>query len=112
MTDDILHGPLVGKIFRFALPAAFTIICEQLVNNTDVVRLGKYVGDSAMAAVGNDTPVVSLLISLLVGLSLGANVIMAQALGGKEKEGARRILHRASSFLCWWVSLLQQSVKS
>ena len=87
MTDDILHGPLVGKIFRFALPAAITIICEQLVNNTDVILLGKYVGDSAMAAVGNDTPVVSLLVSLLVGLSLGGQCDHGPGIGRKEKRG-------------------------
>jgi len=44
MTDSFLKGPLAGKLFRFALPVAFTIICEQLVNATDVLILGKFVG--------------------------------------------------------------------
>ncbi|WP_455788406.1 MATE family efflux transporter [Acidaminococcus fermentans] len=98
MTDSFLKGPLAGKLFRFALPVAFTIICEQLVNATDVLILGKFVGADAMAAVGNDMPVISLLISLLVGLSLGSNVLLAQAIGGGNKAVARKILHTSLLF--------------
>lgn len=94
-SDNFLQGPLAGKLFRFAMPVAFTIICEQLVNGTDVLVLGQFVGPEAMAAVGNDTPVLTLLISLLVGLSLGANVLLAQAVGGHKDSEAERILHTA-----------------
>lgn len=98
MTENFLQGPLAGKLFRFALPVAFTIICEQLVNGTDVFVLGKFVGSAAMAAVGNDVPVVSLLISLLVGLSLGTNVILAQAVGARQEAAVQRILHTSLLF--------------
>ena len=64
-SDNFLQGPLAGKLFRFAVPVAFTIICEQLVNGTDVLVLGQFVGPEAMAVVGNDMPVLTLLISLL-----------------------------------------------
>uniref|UniRef100_UPI003FEF27AA MATE family efflux transporter n=1 Tax=Megasphaera elsdenii TaxID=907 RepID=UPI003FEF27AA len=98
MTESFLKGTLVGQLFRFALPVAFTIICEQLVNGTDVFVLGKFVGPAAMAAVGNDVPVVSLLISLLVGLSLGTNVTLAQAVGARKEAAARKILHTSLLF--------------
>lgn len=64
-SDNFLQGPLAGKLFRFAVPVAFTIICEQLVNGTDVLVLGQFVGPEAMAVVGNDMPILTLLISLL-----------------------------------------------
>lgn len=98
MTESFLKGPLAGRLFRFALPVAFTIICEQLVNGTDVFVLGKFVGPAAMAAVGNDVPVISLLISLLVGLSLGTNVTLAQAVGARKEAAARKILHTSLLF--------------
>lgn len=98
MTESFLKGPLAGKLFRFALPVAFNIICEQLVNGTDVFVLGKFVGPAAMAAVGNDVPVVSRLISLLVGLSLGTNVTLAQAVGARKEAAARKILHTSLLF--------------
>lgn len=62
-SDNFLQEPLAGKLFRFAV--AFTIICEQLVNGTDVLVLGQFVGPEAMAVVSNDMPVLTLLISLL-----------------------------------------------
>lgn len=43
-SDNFLQGPLAGKLFRFAMPEAFTIICEQLVNGTDILVLGQFVG--------------------------------------------------------------------
>ena len=64
-SDNFLQGPLAGKLFRFAVPVAFTIICEQLVNGTVVLVVGQFVGPEAMAVVGNDMPVLTLLISLL-----------------------------------------------
>ena len=64
-SDNFLQGPLAGKLFRFAVPVAFTIICEQLVNGTDVLVLGQFVGPEAMAVVGNYMPVLTLLISFL-----------------------------------------------
>lgn len=98
MTNDILQGPLAGKIIRFALPVAFTIICEQLVNNTDVLLLGNFVGSDAMAAVGNDTPVIAVLITLLFGLSMGTNVIMAQAVGAKDRKAMGNIVRTSIPF--------------
>lgn len=98
MKNDFLHGPIAKPLFTFAMPIAFTIIFEQLVNTTDVLVLGQFVGKSAMAAVGNDGPVLSLLISLLVGLSLGVNVVIAQYLGGKKYEEARIAEHTGLLF--------------
>ena len=98
MKNDFLHGPIAKPLFTFAMPIAFTIIFEQLVNTTDVLILGQFVGKSAMAAVGNDGPVLSLLISLLVGLSLGVNVVIAQYLGGKKYEEARLAEHTGILF--------------
>lgn len=90
---DMLHGPLVGKMIWFALPLAFTSVFQQLFNAADVVVLGQLVSMNAMAAVGNNTPIVSLLVALLVGLALGANVVIAQRLGGGNAKHARRAVH-------------------
>lgn len=95
---DMLHGSIGGKLFRFAMPIAFTIIFEQLVNTTDVLVLGQFVGTAAMAAVGNDGPILALLISLLVGMSLGANVVIAQHIGAKEEESISGAVHTAVLF--------------
>ena len=81
---DMLNGSLWDKIILFALPLALTGVMQQLLNAADVAVLGQFVGKNAMAAVGNNTSIIGLLVNLFMGLSLGANVIIAQNIGAKE----------------------------
>ena len=95
---DMLHGRLYPSLLRFALPIALTAILEQLFNAADTMVLGRFVGTMAMAAVGNNTPIISLVVSLLLGLSLGANVVIAQNIGARRLKEATRTLHTALLF--------------
>ena len=92
---DMLHGAIGGKLLRFSLPIAFTGVAEQLFNSADVLILGQFVGKDAMAAVGNDIPAISLLVLLLLGLSMGVNVVMAQHIGGRHEKRAEEAAHTA-----------------
>ncbi|MBR3746265.1 MAG: MATE family efflux transporter, partial [Selenomonadaceae bacterium] len=84
----MLRGSLWDKIIIFALPLALTGVMQQLLNAADVITLGKFVGKHAMAAVGNNISLVGLIVSLLMGLSLGANVVIAQNIGAKRIDRA------------------------
>lgn len=92
---DMLHGTLWNKIIVFAIPLVLTGIFEQLFNAADTLILGRYDSAAAMAAVGNNTPLVGLIIYLFLGLSLGANVLIAQALGAGRLRDASRTVHAA-----------------
>ena len=92
---DMLHGSLWDKIILFALPLALTGVMQQLLNAADVVTLGKFVGKHAMAAVGNNISLVGLIVSLLMGLSLGANVVIAQSIGAKKIDRAHAAVNTA-----------------
>ena len=91
---DMLSGSIWDKMILFALPLAFTGVLQQLYNAADVAVLGHFVSDEAMAAVGNNVPIIGLIVSLCMGLALGANVVVAQALGMRDEERASR------GFLC------------
>ena len=86
---DMLRGSLWDKIILFALPLALTGVMQQLLNAADVVTLGQFVGKNAMAAVGNNTSMVGLIVSLMMGLSLGANVVIAQNIGANRIDRAQ-----------------------
>ena len=92
---DMLHGSLWDKIILFALPLAITGVMQQLLNAADVVTLGKFVGKHAMAAVGNNISMVGLISSLMMGLSLGANVVIAQNIGAKRIDRAHSAVSTA-----------------
>lgn len=90
---NMLEGSLWDKIVVFALPIALTGILEQMFNSADIAVLGRFVGTEAMAAVGNNVPIVGLIVSLFLGLSLGANVIIAQYIGARRRKEASRAVH-------------------
>ena len=92
---DMLHGSLWDKIILFALPLALTGVMQQLLNAADVFTLGQFVGKNAMAAVGNNTSMVGLIVSLMMGLSLGANVVIAQNIGAQKIDRAHSSVNTA-----------------
>lgn len=85
----MLHGPIAKKLLIFALPLALTGLLQQLFNTADVFVLGRFVGKNAMAAVGNNIPVISIIVNFFLGLSLGANVVIARHIGSGESELVR-----------------------
>lgn len=54
----MLSGSIWDKMILFALPLAFTGVLQQLYNAADVAVLGHFVSDEAMAAVGNNVPII------------------------------------------------------
>lgn len=87
---DMLHGPMAKKILLFALPIAALSILQQLFNSVDVAVVGRYVGTGALAAVGTNTPVISLFINCLVSLSVGTTVGISHMIGLQEQDGVDR----------------------
>lgn len=86
---DLTEGSIVDKVLMFAIPLMLTSTLQQLFNATDVAVVGKFASTEALAAVGSNTPVVSLLINFFVGISVGANVLIAHNIGAREPEKAK-----------------------
>lgn len=98
----MLHGPLGRKILLFALPLAASSVLQQLFNAVDVAVVGRFASSEALAAVGSNSPVINLLINLFVGISMGANVVIANHIGQNNQAGVRRAV--ATSALVAMVS--------
>ena len=94
----MLNGSLADKILRFTMPLAATGILQQLFNAADIAVVGRFVGKNAMAAVGSNTPIIALIISLFTGISVGANVVIAKFIGQKRSDGVKRAVHTALLF--------------
>lgn len=90
---DMLHGPLLRPLFNFAIPVAMIGILQQLFNTTDIFILGRFVGTAALSAVSNDIPIVGILVTLFIGVSLGSNVVIARYMGGRKYRAASVAIH-------------------
>lgn len=87
---DMLHGPLLGKIVMFALPYAATGILQQLFNSINVLVVGRFDSSHAMAAVGATTFLINLIINLFLGVSVGANAVIANNIGRRDPQAVHR----------------------
>lgn len=85
---DMCNGPLASKILLFALPLMLSSLLQLLFNAADVVVVGKFAGQEALAAVGSNTSLINLMINLFIGLSVGANVVVARELGAGRHDKA------------------------
>lgn len=90
---DMLHGSLWDKIVLFALPLAASTILQQLFNSADVAVVGRFDSSQAMAAVGSNGAVINVLVNLFVGVSVGANMLIANYIGQGEREKVRQAVH-------------------
>lgn len=89
---DMLHGPLFKKMIIFALPLIASGVLQQSFNSIDIAVVGQFSSSQALAAVGSTGLIVSLLINLFVGISIGANVIIAHYIGQRNEKGIRNAI--------------------
>ncbi len=92
---DMCNGPILKKMLVFALPLMLSSILQLLFNAADIVVVGKFAGDDSLAAVGSTSSLINLLTNLFIGLSVGANVLVARYFGAKKEEELRDTVHTA-----------------
>ena len=93
---DMLNGSIWNKIIQYALPVAATGILEQLFNASDLAIVGNFTGKAktvAVAAVGANSPIIGLLLNFFIGIALGANVVIANAIGKGDEKTIHKAVH-------------------
>ncbi len=92
---DMCSGPLYSKIIKFAIPAMFTSVLQMLFNAADLVVVGQFCGDTAIAAVGSTASLINLIIGLFIGISTGTAVAVSHAIGAENEKEVSDAVHTA-----------------
>ena len=92
-TMDMTQGPMFSQIFFFALPIMLSGILQLLFNAADTIVVGRFAGNQALAAVGSVGSLNNLIISLFIGLSVGANVLVARYTGSRSDDAVSQTVH-------------------
>ena len=92
---DMCNGPILKKMLLFAFPLMLSSILQLLFNAADIVVVGRFAGDDSLAAVGSTSSLINLLTNLFIGLSVGANVLVARYFGAKKEEELKETVHTA-----------------
>ena len=90
---DMCSGSVFKKMLLFAIPLMCSSILQLLFNAADIVVVGRFAGDNALAAVGSNSSLINLLTNVFVGLSIGTNVLTAQYYGGKKEKDLKETVH-------------------
>lgn len=92
---DMCNGPILKKVLVFAVPLMLSGILQLLFNAADIIVVGRFAGSSSLAAVGSTTALINLLINIFIGLSIGANVMVARYYGAKNEKDVSETVHMA-----------------
>lgn len=94
-TLDLTRGPILKRLFSFAVPIFFTLLLQHLYNAADKAVVGRYAvnGKEALAAIGATSAVTAMVLNLKSGLATGVNVHCSKLRGAGDTEGLRKGMH-------------------
>lgn len=92
---DMTNGNLCKKLLLYALPIVFSGLLQLLYNATDLVVCGKFGSEHSVGAISATNALINLVIQLFLGLSVGANVLMARCFGAGQQEKGQRVAYTA-----------------
>jgi len=96
---DLTTGKEGRRILNFAIPMLLGNVLQQMYNVVDSIIIGKVLGKEALAAVGANFPLIFALISFVVGIAIGATVIIAQYYGAKQMDMVKRTIDTLYIFM-------------
>ena len=83
---DMTEGTPWKKLLLFTVPLLIGNVFQQMYSTADAIILGRVVGDYALAAVGSSLPIFFLIMVLMMGIAMGAGVMVSQYFGAKKRE--------------------------
>jgi MATE family, multidrug efflux pump len=95
---DLTQGPIAKTLLAFALPTLISSILQSLNGTVNAIWVGRFLGENALAATSNANMIMFLLMSFVFGFGMAATVLIGQAFGRKDVDGARRVVGTTMGF--------------
>lgn len=94
-TLDLTRGPIIKRLFSFAVPIFFTLLLQHLYNAADKAVVGQFAvnGKDALAAIGSTGAVTAMILNLKSGLATGVNIHCSKLRGARDIKGLRKGMH-------------------
>ena len=96
---DLSYGNEGRLILKFAIPMLLGNVFQQLYSVIDSVVVGKYIGKEALAAVGTSSPIIFLLVSFIIGVTMGFTIVVSQYFGAKQLENVKKAINTLYIFM-------------
>ena len=89
MENELTKGPVMQTMLRFAVPMILGDLLQQCYNIADTLIVGRYLGESALAAVGSAFSLMTFLTSIILGLAMGSGTVFSIRYGQKDEKGLK-----------------------
>ena len=97
--SSLTEGPIFTRMLMFAVPLILTGVLQVMYNMADNIVVGRFSGDpNALGAVGSTSSLTTLIVNVMISLSAGAGVVIAQYYGAKDSDKVSRTVHTAMTF--------------
>lgn len=92
---DMCSGSIPKKMIIFALPLMLSGLLQLMFNAADIIVVGNFAGDESLAAVGATSTLINLMTNLFIGMSVGANVLVANYFAAGQDKDLSKTVHTA-----------------
>ena len=96
--NTLTEGPIWKKILLFAMPIFLGNVFQQCYHAFDSWTVGKFIGDTALAAVSSSGNLIHMFVGFFNGVAMGAGVIIAKYFGARDYKGMRTAIHTDLAF--------------
>ncbi len=102
---DFTKGKLGSQIIRFSVPLMLSNLLQVFFNMADIAVVGQFAGPVSLGAVGSTTILVAMFTTALIGVTGGVNVLVAHAVGARNKRNIKETVH-TSALVCAAIGIL------
>jgi putative MATE family efflux protein len=95
---SLTEGSISRGLFFFALPVLFGNVLQSINVSVNAIWIGRYLGEAALTASSNVSAILFLLIGVMFGISLATTILVAQSVGAKNLDQAKRVVGTSATF--------------
>ncbi|MBU1375310.1 MAG: MATE family efflux transporter [Alphaproteobacteria bacterium] len=95
---DLTQGPIGKTLILFALPVLATNILQSLNGSANAIWVSHVLGEAALTATSNANQIMFLMLGAVFGLSMASNIMIGQAMGGKDLATAKKVIGTSTAF--------------
>jgi len=88
--NDLTQGSVVKQLIRYSIPLITTSVFQALYSMVDLFLAGKYIGSTGISAINNASQIITIVTNVIIGLSLGGNILIGQYFGSKDEENQQK----------------------
>ncbi|MDR0491588.1 MAG: MATE family efflux transporter [Oscillospiraceae bacterium] len=86
---DLTSGPIWRQLVKYTVPLVISNILQSMYNIVDMIIAGHFIGPASISAISNAGTIINMITMIIVGLTIGGNILIGQYFGAKNKEGCK-----------------------